>query len=463
MPWKTLCGFPPNSATVSLLIPNGAWRPDTVITDTEGNEYFVLLEMDTSMRTYEAIFADLDGRPLVCVKRHILKAFWKDGYYFCTYRPNWRGQKPYGDRDIDGRKIYPHSYLECNPLKGRFFYRFIDQDRQYTRARLTADNPWLGFMMGCCTCCMRCGRFTAKFKKRDKSTQVFVDQWRNTVKVAPNNDLLAALCMAYVFDKCQNQPMVIMYGADEEDYAKADDDSIQSVSSEEDDEVDEEEARDVVNEDDLNNNRTKTVELENMSRFKDDLDEASLASKNSKNSRFSNAKQPHPYHPDATSVRSQQSHQTQRSQQTQRSHQTQRTHQTQQSQRSHQTQQSQRSHQTQQSQRSHQTQQSQRSHQTQQSQRSHQTQQTQQSQRSHQTQQSHRTQQSQQSLRSRQTQQSHRSHVTQQSQPAAGMMSSNASVASDARSNVAAQPAAGAPPPQQQAKNQDENIFGEFA
>ena len=347
------------------------------------------------MRTYEAVFADLDGRRMVCVKRHILKPFWKDGFYFCTYRPNFRGQKPYGERDVDDKKIYPHSYLELNPLKGRFLYRFVDQDRQFTRARLSADNPWLGFMMGCCTCCMRCGRFTGKFKKLDQSTQVFVDQWRNTVKVAPNNDLLAALCMAYVFDKCQNQPMVAMIGGEEEDYAAADDGfSSDSVSSEEDedgrrgedDNDDDDDEDDDDDDDDDDKNGRPQVEMQNMSRFKDEPDDVA-----SRKSYLSKARSPHdpptqtPAKPPSSatslngsgashhggmSVRSrhtQQSHHTQRSHHTQQSHHTQRSHITQQShhtQRSHITQQShqtQRSHITQQS---HHTQQTQRTHHT---------------------------------------------------------------------------------------------------
>ena len=67
-PWKTLCGFPPTRHEVTLLIPNGSWRPDTVITDSYGNEYFVLLDVENKMRSYEAIFGDLEGNRLVCVK-----------------------------------------------------------------------------------------------------------------------------------------------------------------------------------------------------------------------------------------------------------------------------------------------------------------------------------------------------------------------------------------------------------
>ena len=74
-PWKTLCGFPPNGETITLRVPNGLWRPDTVVTDYEGTEMFVLLDQVQQMRSYEAIFGDLDGRRLVCIKRHIIQAF----------------------------------------------------------------------------------------------------------------------------------------------------------------------------------------------------------------------------------------------------------------------------------------------------------------------------------------------------------------------------------------------------
>jgi hypothetical protein len=111
-------------------VPNGAWRPDTVITDYEGTEMFVLLDQTQEMRSYEAVFGDLEGRRLVCIKRHVIKAFWKDGYYFCTYRPNYPGQLPLKDRDIDNKKVYPFSYLQVSPMKGRFFVATQDAGRQ---------------------------------------------------------------------------------------------------------------------------------------------------------------------------------------------------------------------------------------------------------------------------------------------------------------------------------------------
>jgi hypothetical protein len=210
-----------------LRVPNGLWRPDTVITDWDGNEIFVLLDQTNSMGSYEAVFGDLDGRRLACVKRHLLKAFWKDGYYFCTYKPNYPGQKHLEERDVDNKKLYPFSYLQCIPMKGRFFYRVFDRYGTLDPPRLRAQNPWIGFMNVCCTPFIRFGRWTVDFKTsrtghRRRKPLVRVDQWKNTVTIAPGQDLLAALCIAYVFDRLQNQPMVTVFGKDDDDLAPDD-------------------------------------------------------------------------------------------------------------------------------------------------------------------------------------------------------------------------------------------------
>jgi hypothetical protein len=231
-PWNTLCGFPPTADTVSLRIPNGSWRPDTVITDTEGNEMFVLLDQTQEMRSYEAVFGDLDGRRLVCVKRHLVPQFWRDGYYFCTYQPNYTNQPALSERDCDNKKVYPFSYLQVNPLKGRFFYRYFDNQMGLQPPVMKSENPWLGFMVVCATPLVRSGKWTAQFKRaRGKKTTVHVDQWRNVVDVGAGNDLLAALCMAYVFDRYQCQPLITVFGRDAEDEFEADD---KSIASEED-------------------------------------------------------------------------------------------------------------------------------------------------------------------------------------------------------------------------------------
>lgn len=228
MPWKTLCGFPPTANPVTLRLPNGAWRPDTVITDYDGNEMFVLLDHTNEMRSYEAVFGDLDGRRLVCVKRHLQRAFWRDGFYFCTYKPNYSGQKPLTERDVDNKKLYPFSYLQISPIKGRFFYRLFDANEELEAPRMRAENPWLGFMSVCCTPSVRMGRWTAEFKRgRSQKSTIYVDQWKNVVDVGPGNDLLAGLCIAYVFDRVQCQPLVTVMG-DRDDELEGDDYSIES-------------------------------------------------------------------------------------------------------------------------------------------------------------------------------------------------------------------------------------------
>jgi hypothetical protein len=195
---------------------------------------FVLLDQDNGMRSYEAVFGDLDGRRLVCVKRHLQRAFWRDGFYFCTYKPNYPGQRPLTEHDVDNKRLYPFSYLQVSPLKGRFFYRLFNADEELDAPRMKAENQWLGFMSVCCTPAVRCGNWTAEFKKaRSDKAMIYVDQWKNVVDVGPGNDLLSALCMAYVFDRCQCQPLVTVMGERDSELEGDDDDS--SSSSEESD------------------------------------------------------------------------------------------------------------------------------------------------------------------------------------------------------------------------------------
>ena len=205
------------------------WRPDTVITDYEGTEMFVLLDQVQEMRSYEAIFGDLDGRRLVCIKRHLISAFWRDGYYFCTYQPNYKNQRPLLERDVDNKKVYPFSYLQVNPMKGRFYYRLFDNQEGLSPPKMRAENPWLGYMVVCCTPLVRSGKWTASFLRKNQNIPtIHVDQWRNCVDIGPGNDMLAALCMAYVFHRYQCQPLITVVGADKEQYWEPDDQSIES-------------------------------------------------------------------------------------------------------------------------------------------------------------------------------------------------------------------------------------------
>ena len=206
---------------------------------------FVLLDQTNEMRSYEAVFGDLEGRRLVCVKRHLSKQFWKDGYYFCTYQPNWRGQQPLSDRDVDNKRVYPFSYMQVTAMKGRFFYRLFNHDQKTGPPRLMAENPWMGFMVVCCTPAVRMGKWAAKFKRATTGrTTIHVDQWKNTVQVGPGNDLLAALCMAYIFDRYQCQPFVTVFGRDSDDEYEPEDKSIESEDGGYHDEDSEEEDED---------------------------------------------------------------------------------------------------------------------------------------------------------------------------------------------------------------------------
>jgi len=202
---------------------------------------FVLLDQTNEMRSYEAVFGDLEGRRLVCIKRHLTKQFWKDGYYLCTYQPNYRGQAALTDRDVDNKRVYPFSYVQVGAMKGRFFYRLFNNNMQTGPPRMMAENPWLGFMVVCCSTGVRLGKWTAQFKKSTTGkTTISVDQWRNTVDVGPGNDLLAALCMAYIFDRYQCNPFITVFGRDSDDEYEPSDKSISSseeYSSDEDEEA----------------------------------------------------------------------------------------------------------------------------------------------------------------------------------------------------------------------------------
>ena len=89
---------------MTLYVPNKMWRADTVICDVEGTEWFVLMEVDTSMRSYEAIFGDMYGHKMVCVRRKMMRQVWQDGFYICTYKPNFPGQTPLYERDCNNSK-----------------------------------------------------------------------------------------------------------------------------------------------------------------------------------------------------------------------------------------------------------------------------------------------------------------------------------------------------------------------
>lgn len=192
---------------------------------------FVLLDQTQEMRSYEAIFGDLEGRRLCCVKRHLRTQFWKDGFYICTYEPNYRGQRALSDRDIDNKRVYPFSYLQISPMKGRFFYRLFDNQEGLCPPVLKGENAFLGFMAVCATPAVRTGRWTCKFKRvTSATTAVNVDMWKNRVIVGPGFDMLAALCISYIFDRFMCQPLITVLGRDPEDELEHNDDEHTIIS-----------------------------------------------------------------------------------------------------------------------------------------------------------------------------------------------------------------------------------------
>merc|ERR1712238_566107 len=97
---------------------------------------------------------------------------------------------------------------------------------------LIGDNPWLGFMMVCCTPFIRCGKWTMKYRKpNSRKTLIAIDQWKNLVECHVGQDMLASLCMAYALDKSQCQPMVTVIGAMDPEYEDMDDGSLDSNAS----------------------------------------------------------------------------------------------------------------------------------------------------------------------------------------------------------------------------------------
>lgn len=130
-------------------------------------------------------------------------------------------------------KVYPFSYLDVNQQKGKFAYKFYEFEdgemKLEERPKLVAQNGWLGFMTIWCTPMTRCGKWTTEFRRPGhRETKILVDQWKNLVEVQPGQDVLAGLCLSYIFDVCQRQPFVTMLGKQDPEYDVPDDGSLGS-------------------------------------------------------------------------------------------------------------------------------------------------------------------------------------------------------------------------------------------
>jgi hypothetical protein len=223
-----MAGLPPTKELIGLKIPYGAWEPDTLITDTFGNPIFSVLDVQHhAMGSYEAIFGDENGHKLCYVKRRLITKYWKDGWDFCTYKPNFPGQPKYKERDMYGKSVYPFSFLQVRPLKCRYAYSVHKEDLENMDTQLEAMHGWLGSMTVCCTPMIRFGKWQLDFHRPGSGDpEINIDQSKNLLEVERGNDLLAALCMAYAFDRALCQPLVTIIGYQEKEHMDDDDESL---------------------------------------------------------------------------------------------------------------------------------------------------------------------------------------------------------------------------------------------
>lgn len=225
---RCMAGLPPTKELIGLKIPYGAWEPDTLITDTFGNPMFSVLDVQHhAMGSYEAIFGDENGHKLCYVKRRLITKYWKDGWDFCTYKPNFPGQPKYKERDMYGKSVFPFSFLQVRPLKCRYAYSVHQEDLGSMDTQLEAMHGWLGSMTVCCTPMIRFGKWQLEFHRPGAGDpEINIDQSKNLLEVERGNDLLAALCIAYAFDKALCQPLVTIIGYQEKEHMDDDDDSL---------------------------------------------------------------------------------------------------------------------------------------------------------------------------------------------------------------------------------------------
>lgn len=84
-------------------------------------------------------------------------------------------------------------------------------------------------MTVCCTPMVRLGKWQVDFHRPGAGDpEINIDQSKNLLEVERGNDLLAALCIAYAFDKALCQPLVTIIGYQEKEHPDDDDDSLGS-------------------------------------------------------------------------------------------------------------------------------------------------------------------------------------------------------------------------------------------
>jgi hypothetical protein len=93
--------------------------------------------------------------------------------------------------------------------------------------QLEAMHGWLGSMTVCCTPMVRLGKWQMDFHRPGAGDpEINIDQSKNLLEVERGNDLLAALCIAYAFDKALCQPLVTIIGYQEKEHMDDDDESL---------------------------------------------------------------------------------------------------------------------------------------------------------------------------------------------------------------------------------------------
>mmetsp|Transcript_27721 Transcript_27721/g.61038 ORF Transcript_27721/g.61038 Transcript_27721/m.61038 type:complete len:352 (+) Transcript_27721:127-1182(+) len=226
---RCMADLPPTRELIGLKVPFGAWEPDTLITDTFGNPIFSVLDVQhNAMGAYEAIFGDENGHKLCFIKRRLITKPGLDGWDFCTYSPSFLDQPKYKERDMYGKYVYPFSFLSIRPTKCRYSYAVHNEDMERTDVHLEAMHGWLGSMTVCCTPMVRFGKWQIDFHRPgDGDPEINIDQSKNLLEVERGNDLLAALCISYAFDKALCQPIVTIVGYTEKEHVDDDDDSLE--------------------------------------------------------------------------------------------------------------------------------------------------------------------------------------------------------------------------------------------
>jgi hypothetical protein len=125
--------------------------------------------------------------------------------------------------------VYPFSFLHVRPMKCRYQYSVHRDDMEGMEPVLHAMHGWLGSTTVCCTPMVRFGKWQIDFHRPGAGDpELNIDQSKNLLEVERGNDLLAALCISYAFDKALCQPLVTIIGYQEKEHMDDDDESLDS-------------------------------------------------------------------------------------------------------------------------------------------------------------------------------------------------------------------------------------------